>query len=81
MIRKIKGSKTLRRIHAYNYQFYLKYHDNWDALRKDLKESWQRHAELFPDVRTISSREEMLQYEKEQLEKEQLEKEAKLQMP
>jgi len=75
MIRKIKGSKTLRWIHAYNYQFYLKYHNNWDALRKDLEESRKRHDELFPNVRSISSREEMLQYEKEQLEKE-----SKLQM-
>ncbi|PSL24487.1 hypothetical protein [Chitinophaga ginsengisoli] len=75
MIRKIKGSKTLRRIHAYNYQFYLKYNNNWDALKNDLEEAWKHHAELFPNVRTISSREEMLQYEKEQSEKE-----SKLQM-
>jgi hypothetical protein len=65
MIRKIKGSKTLRRIHAYNYQFYLKYYNNWEAFRRDLEESNKHHDELFPNVRTISSREEVLQLERE----------------
>lgn len=65
MIRKIKGSKTLKRIHAYNYQFYLKYYNNWELLEKDLEESWQRHLQRSPNVQTISSREEMLRLEAE----------------
>lgn len=64
-MKKIKGSKTLRWLHAYSYQFYLKYYNNWDALQKDLDESWQRHLECCPNARTISSREEMLRLEKE----------------
>jgi hypothetical protein len=65
MIRKIKGSKTLRRIHAYNYQFYLKYFNDREALRRDLQEAGKHHDELFPNVRTISSREEMLRLKAE----------------
>lgn len=65
MMRKIKGSKTLRWLHAYSYQFYLKYYNNPEALEKDLQESRKRHNELFPNVRRISSREELLRLEAE----------------
>lgn len=65
MMRKIKGSKTLRWLHAYSYQFYLKYYNDREALKRDLSEASKRHDALFPNVRTISSREELLRLEAE----------------
>jgi hypothetical protein len=64
-MKKIKGSKLLKWLHWSSYQFYLKYYNDREALKRDLEEARRHHAEHFPDVLVISSREQMLQLKRE----------------
>ena len=64
-MKKIKGSKLLKWLHWSSYQYYLLYYNDREEYERRLEESRKHHAELFPDVLVISSREQMLQLKKE----------------
>lgn len=64
-MKKIKGSKLLKWLHWSSYQYYLLYYNDREEFERQLEESRKEHAELFPDVLVISSREQMLQLKKE----------------
>ncbi len=64
-MKKIKGSRLLKWLHWSTHQFYLNYHNNPDALRRDLEEANKDLDERFPNILKISSREQVLQLQRE----------------